>query len=279
MPRAAAVVDGVEQQRHAGRHDRRALARAKPALVEVQRAAAIGASCACQRARQPAGEVAARQRGRDLARDAQSRPARSSRSTAPADRRAKARAASATVARAVSASRPRQGLISTLMPSPSSRQSASASSKVGTRSPRNAGANQLPASSRRISARVARGEPPAPVGGPLEPVVVEQDRVAVAGQLDVELDPARAELLRPADAGQRVLRAPPRPPRDGRSPAARTRAGGAARCRPTSWPPSTASTGRPRSRSGSRPRAAEGNAARPGHRLRGAGRRRLASRR
>ena len=44
------------------------------------------------------------------------------------------------------------------------------------------------------------------VGGPLQAIVVKEDRMAVLGQLDVELDPRRAERFRLGDAGQRVLR-------------------------------------------------------------------------
>ena len=43
-------------------------------------------------------------------------------------------------------------------------------------------------------------------GGPVEAVVVEQHRMAVPGQLDVELDPGRSQLLRLAQAREGVRR-------------------------------------------------------------------------
>src|SRR5439155_18277587 len=59
--------------------------------------------------------------------------------------------------------RPRSALISILTDSPSCAASDSASSRVGTISPANSGANQLPASHRRIAARVCAETRPRPV--------------------------------------------------------------------------------------------------------------------
>ena len=44
------------------------------------------------------------------------------------------------------------------------------------------------------------------VGGALQAIVMEENRMTVLGQLDVELDPRRAEGFRLGDAGERVLR-------------------------------------------------------------------------
>src|SRR5579884_1953544 len=94
----------------------------------------------------------------------------------------------------------RSAFSSILAPRPSSPSSISASSRVGTRSPAKAGANQLPASWRRMA---ASGD--AAAGRALEPGIVQQDRLVVGGQADVELDPAAAERVRPRERRERVL--------------------------------------------------------------------------
>jgi len=48
--------------------------------------------------------------------------------------------------------------------------------------------------------------PAAPVGRALQPVVVEQNRLAVGGEPDIELDPTATQRLCLAQSGKSVLR-------------------------------------------------------------------------
>ena len=58
----------------------------------------------------------------------------------------------------------------------------------------------------------------APVGSALEPIVMKQNRLAIGGQANIELDPTAAECSRLAQAGKRILGCAARRRRGGRSP-------------------------------------------------------------
>ena len=103
----------------------------------------------------------------------------------------------AATAAAVAYSRPRSALISTLAPRPISagqqQRLRRASAPARRRRP---GSNQLPASQFAGSPHSGSARHvPAAVGRALEPRVVAQHELAVAGQPHVELDPAAAQRL------------------------------------------------------------------------------------